>query len=126
MANTLEHDEHDEHDERDEPTPKQPQSRRRFITWAGEIVAGVSLAGIGIGLLNPKAALAEPECYPCPTCCTFISCQKYGGCQADTPYRATYHVQYGCVGIGQQCPYTVYEACQMTCTPDDGQCGGQC
>ena len=116
MANTPEHN---------NGSKKQPQSRRRFITWAGEIVAGVSLAGIGIGVLTPKTVLADPDCIQC-SCCTFISCQAYGGCPANMPDRATYHAFYGCVNLGQQCPYYVYEACQTDCTPDYGLCGGQC
>lgn len=109
--------------EHDEVASKFSQSRRRFITWAGEIVAGVTLAGIGIGILNPKTVLAEPECNPCLSCCAYISCQAYGGCPSTTPYRATYHVQYGCVAAGQQCPYTVFLACQDKCQPEYAVCG---
>ncbi len=105
---------------------EEAQSRRCFVKWIGQIVAGASLATIGLGIANPLDALAAnkkkaiPNCYQCPpdgyqdtVCYKSTSCFNKGGCAREL---VTYHG--GCVISPSQCPVTiVQEGC---CSP--GSC----
>lgn len=103
--------------------PESKLSRRSVFKWAGEIVAGVSLAGIGLGLENPLNALAtsktsrptgkhiHPDCYPCPcNGCYDYTCLSHTGCQKGGNYLVVY--EGGCVNHPNLCPANYYyEGC---------------
>lgn len=79
--------------------PEQLHSRRRFFNWVGQVVAGVSLAGIGIGLTSPAYAKSvEPECTQFCNYCKVTSCQLNANCvhQGHGSYFITYNYQSGC------------------------------
>ncbi|HVB21218.1 MAG TPA: hypothetical protein VNG51_04655 [Ktedonobacteraceae bacterium] len=96
--------------------PEQLQSRRKFFVWAGQLAAGFSIAGVGLGLLDPKAALAEPECTPCSGC-VVVSCNESGACKAHnpaTPLEIEYKLRLGCVPPG--CTFSApYYECNSSC-----------
>ena len=97
---------------------EQVQARRRFLTWAGQIAAGISLAGIGLSGANTMNALAasrsanaanqqlRPDCIPCPSYGTFCcrSCFTDSNCQPGGHTALTYYYSGGCVPPGQLCP----------------------
>jgi len=96
------------------PEPSQP--RRKFFVWVGQIIAGASLAGIGLGLVDPKAVLADPECTPCSGC-KILSCTYSGTCRAqnpNTPYLVEYQAYVGCVPPGCTLAPPAYE-CNSGC-----------
>lgn len=98
------------------------RSRRVFLTWVGQVAAGISLAGIGLGLTNPSSVFAEgnvafatdkpavPDCIQCPPAGTFCcrSCDKDSNCQPGGYAAITYNYTGGCIPSGE-CPTT--EAC---------------
>lgn len=102
------------------PNAESKLSRRGVFKWAGEVVAGVSLVGIGLGLENPLNALAasksshpagkhvHPDCYPCPcNGCADTTCLPYNGCKSKQGF---YDVVYegGCVNPPNLCPAHYY------------------
>ncbi len=99
---------------------EQVRSRRSVFKWIGQVAAGASLAGIGLGLANPLNALAAskgtdmPRCIPCELCHT-TSCQG-GICEPPENY-VTYKYYKGCVFQGQSCPYVgTYKGCFDGCS----------
>lgn len=110
---------------------EQFHSRRRFFAWAGQIAAGVSLAGIGLGLTDPLKALAatkpqsamthkrvRPDCYPCPDPGTFCcrSCFTDSHCQPGGHTALTYDYNGGCVSNPSDCPtYIACSRCVSSC-----------
>jgi hypothetical protein len=99
------------------------QSRRNFLQSAKWVVAGVSVAGVGLSLFNPMHANASngphlapqnPDCIPCPTGCVFNSCVN-GGC-GSPPYKISW-TQYhgGCIIPPQRCPVTNHNYCGSHC-----------
>ncbi len=107
---------------------KQLFSRRRYLTWAGQVAAGLSLVGIGLGInaanaTNAFAATnkpADPECVHCPSygtyCCS--SCVYESNCFQKYQYSKYYYTG-GCVG--NSC--TTYVGCS-SCTSQG--CPGGC
>lgn len=106
------------------PDSESKLSRRGIFKWVGEVVAGVSLAGIGLGLENPLNAFAasksphptrkhvHPDCYPCPpNGYSDHGCFPYVGCRSG---QGNYLVVYegGCVNNPNLCPAQYYlEGC---------------
>lgn len=82
-------------------------SRRRYLTWAGQVAAGISLAGIGLGInaansANAFAATnkpADPECLHCPPYGTYCcdSCASTPNCSQKYQYSKYYYTG-GCSG----------------------------
>lgn len=83
---------------------EQSRSRRGFFNWIGQVVAGASLAGIGLGLAKPLTALAAPDCTPC-TGCNIISSYVDHACCPNTNYQwyTKYQALTGCIYPGQHC-----------------------
>jgi hypothetical protein len=104
-----------------------PYTRRKLITWAGQIAAGASLAAIGLGIGKPLTALAssaEPKCTPCPskgTCAEVTYCSGNPPCNEHLRYNktVTYYLG-GCITHGQ-CPTNTCSGCaggcDCTCPP---------
>jgi len=86
---------------------KQQFSRRRYLAWVGQVAAGLSLAGIGLGInaANPKPAFAAadtPEirnCVYCPPYGTYCcdSCTYQTNCYQKYQYSKFYYTGQ-CVG----------------------------
>src|ERR1017187_965433 len=109
---------------------KQHLARRVFFAWVGQVAAGASLAGIGLGFVNPATALADskasrladtslrPDCNPCPSPGTFCcrSCVTDSNCQPGGHLALTYDFNGGCVIPPQQCPtYVACSRCVSSC-----------
>ena len=93
---------------------RQSKPRRRFMKWVGQATAGASLAALGLGLANSKAAWAKPDCTPCSGC-VVVSCSHSGKCPANTPNLITYELKQGCIEFG--CTYSsYYYECHDDCT----------
>ncbi len=98
-------------------------SRRRFFTWAGQVVAGLSLAGFGLNLTKPLEAFASskqkvskhshiseiPNCNECPCngCSDYVCWCNASQCGSG---KAKIKVVYegGCVNPGTPCPANYY------------------
>lgn len=105
------------------PDAESKLSRRGVFKWAREVVAGVSLVGIGLGLENPLNALAasksshptgkhvHPDCYPCPSPgYSDYTCLSHTGCQRGGNYLVVY--EGGCVNPPNLCPaHYYYQGC---------------
>lgn len=78
-------------------------SRRRFFKWTGQVVAGASLAGLGLSFANSANALAAsnapdmPNCTPVCPCngCTQVVCYKKATCRGGCG-REILHYHGGC------------------------------
>ncbi len=112
--------------ERFDENIEQPRSRRGFLTWVGQVAAGVSIAGIGLGLVKPLEAFAAPDCNPCTGC--KILCEAYNTacCPGSHPILMQVQNITGCVPPG--CVYhPAYFACSTTygiCPSVDTTCSG--
>lgn len=116
---------------------EQTQSRRSFFTWAGQVAAGVSVAGIGLGLANPMDTLAAslskpanaqhsrntPDCLACPSAGTYCcsSCNVDANCPQGHNF-IKYNYAGGCYYPGHPC--VTYIAC-ATCS-SQGCPGANC
>jgi anaerobic selenocysteine-containing dehydrogenase len=113
-----------------QPTPQhshgdsvdQP-SRRRFLTWAGQLAAGISLIGVGLGIADPAKVLAAgqsphnvgtqtahgapagPDCIQCPTGCV-VNSYTYSpkSCPDGCPYKVNFTQYFGGCAVNGQCP----------------------
>ncbi len=97
---------------------KHPRSRRKFFIWIGQVVAGASLAAIGLGLADPQKVLADPDCTPCEGC-VVVSCLPNGYCKAhnpEYPNLITYKLKQGCVQTGCYNSQADYYECSNNCT----------
>lgn len=106
---------------------QQFSSRRGFFQWVGQVAAGASLAGIGLGLTNPLNAFAanksdagkhHPNCISCDSC-KITNCVRSSGCLEGTgmPFRVSYIQYYGCVTHGT-CPSYNAVVCADSCCCD--------
>jgi hypothetical protein len=96
---------------------EQPRSRRGFLTWVSQVVAGASIAGIGLGLVKPLEAFAAPNCNPC-TGCKFL-CQIFNTDCCPGSYPILMQVQNitGC-----NPPGCVYQTPYFGCSVSKGIC----
>jgi hypothetical protein len=107
-------------------------SRRRAFVWAGQVAAGLSLAGAGLGFLGarPLPAMAanqagqaaagsvKPDCVPCPPYGTLYSqsCELDSNCIPGPYIFVAHYYSGGCVPAGQRCPTYVCAKCVSSCT----------
>lgn len=98
--------------------PKQSRSRRGFIQWIGQVAAGISIAGIGLGLVKPTYAKStEPDCLQiCKPYCTVHSCVLDGNCEhsGQGGYYLIWSYYSGCE---PNCQYHQYSGCAYNCSP---------
>jgi len=102
-------------------------TRRRFINWIGQVISGVSLVAIGIGLEKPGMAFAAgsvPNCNPCPPngTCEVNYCNGNPPCSPNLRYNKMVTIYLGgCVNPGQSCPVNTCSGCaggcDCTCPP---------
>lgn len=110
--------------ERFDENIEQPRSRRGFLTWVGQVAAGVSIAGIGLGLVKPLEAFAAPECNPCTGCRILCQEDRIACCPEGYPIFMKIQSISGCVPPG--CVYSnPFYACSTTlniCPSQDARC----
>lgn len=99
-----------DHSQDNHASQENTKSRRRFVSWLGQVSAGASLAVLGLSadslkaLANSSSRRSDtPDCYACPPGCHITTyCQYDTGCDVETggtrPFLTTWTTQAGCVG----------------------------
>lgn len=109
------------------------QSRRRFFSWAKQVAAGISLAGLGLGfgLSSPLKTLAAsqrpksggpytPDCIQCPYGCIVYTWGNGLHCPEECPYTVYFTQYFGGCEINGHCPNS-YNG--QTCSNTINTCG---